>query len=135
MVNYYIRGSFKIYKLAENTNKPLANAEFKIYDEARQEIATLITDEEGIATIDNPVYGTYYFKETKAPNGYKLDNTEYKLEITSEKEVVAVAYNVKDELPKTGSSMSSDTQIILLVAVISILGYTAVTALRKREQF
>ena len=135
MVNYYIRGSFKIYKLAENTNKPLANAEFKIYDEARQEIATLITDEEGIATIDNLVYGTYYFKETKAPNGYKLDNTEYKLEITSEKEVVAVAYNVKDELPKTGSSMSSDTQIILLVAVISILGYTAVTALRKREQF
>ena len=135
MVNYYIRGSFKIYKLAENTNKPLANAEFKIYDEARQEIATLITDEEGIATIDNLVYGTYYFKETKAPNGYKLDNTEYKLEITSEKEVVAVAYNVKDELPKTGSSMSSDTQIILLVAVISILGYTVVTALRKREQF
>ena len=134
MVNYYIRGSFKIYKLAENTNKPLANAEFKIYNEDRDEIATLITDENGIASIDNLVYGTYYFKETKAPNGYKLDNTEFKLEITSEKEVVAVAYNVKDELPKTGSGLSSDAQIILLVAVVSMLAYSVMTALRKREE-
>ena len=135
MINYYVRGSLKIYKVAEDTNKPLANAEFTIYDEDRNAVATVITNQDGVASVDNLVYGTYYYKETKAPNGYKLNNTEYQLNIEDESEVVCVVYNVKDELPKTGSGVSTDIQIILLVAFISLIGYVAMNTLRKKEQF
>ena len=135
MVNYYVRGSLKIYKVAEDTNKPLANAEFAIYDEDRNVVATVITNQDGVASVDNLVYGTYYFKETKAPNGYKLNNTEYQIDIKDESEIACVVYNEKDELPKTGSGMSTDIQIILLVAFISVIGYAAMSTLRKKEQF
>ena len=135
MINYYVRGSLKIYKVAEDTNKPLANAEFTIYDEDRNAVATVITNQDGVASVDNLVYGTYYYKETKAPNGYKLNNTEYQLNIEDESEVICVVYNVKDELPKTGSGVSTDIQIILLVAFISLIGYVAMNTLRKKEQF
>ena len=73
MINYYVRGSLKIYKVAEDTNKPLANAEFTIYDEDRNAVATVITNQDGVASVDNLVYGTYYYKETKAPNGMDIN--------------------------------------------------------------
>ena len=135
MINYYIKGELKIYKLSEGDNKPLANAKFNIYDEQRNIVDTIVTDENGVAVSKKLMYGTYYYQEIEAPDGYILDNTEYKFNIDQEKEQIAVVYNKKQELPKTGGSISSDMQIILLVSAFSILGYALVNVLKKKEQY
>ena len=135
MINYYIKGELKIYKLSEGDNKPLANAKFNIYDEQRNIVDTIVTDGNGVAVSKKLMYGTYYYQEIEAPDGYILDNAEYKFNIDQEKEQIAVVYNKKQELPKTGGSISSDMQIILLVSAFSILGYALVNVLKKKEQY
>lgn len=84
----------------DNTKK-LQGAEFKLYTdkEAKNEVkvsgsngvytvdpsgssATLTTDENGRITINGLDSKTYYLKETKAPSGYKLDDTVQTVTVT-----------------------------------------------------
>lgn len=80
---------------AEEKTKALAGAEFTLYtDEActnqytnskhlnGQPTAT--SDEEGKIYITGLAAGTYYLKETKAPEGFSLNDTIYKIEIDAE---------------------------------------------------
>ena len=93
--------SFTVIKVdADNKNTPLKEAEFTIYKKSTEgtegaveltlEDKTkvwgipvregLTTDENGKATVkDLDAQETYYVKETKAPDGYSLNDTAYKL--------------------------------------------------------
>lgn len=84
----------------DDNTKKLQGAEFKLYSDknAENEVkmscsngvctvdpngsSTLTTGEDGKITINGLDSGTYYLKETKAPSGYKLDDTIRKVTIT-----------------------------------------------------
>ena len=134
MINYYVKGQLKIYKLEKDTTKTLSNAKFNIYDENRNLVDIIVTGQDGIATSKKLPYGTYYYKEVEAPEGYVLDNTEHEFKIENEKVIEAVVYNTKEELPKTGGLLSSDAEIVLVISIISVLGYILVCALRKKQE-
>ena len=82
-------GSLTIQK-ADKDGKPLLGAEFKIYavgDEARENpIYTLITDSSGKAVKTGIPYGSYVAIESRAPEGYELDNTERPFDIPQKDE-------------------------------------------------
>ena len=93
--------SFTVIKVdADNNDTPLKDAEFTIYKEAKEgedkavELTLedgskvwgipvrekLTTDKNGKVTVNNlDAQETYYVKETKAPKGYSLNDTAYKL--------------------------------------------------------
>lgn len=93
--------SFKVIKVDEkDTSKKLEGAEFQIYKKAEKNDAGAVkltlankttvygipvgdvikTDGNGEATVNNlDAQETYYVKETKAPNGYSLNDTAYQL--------------------------------------------------------
>ena len=124
MINYYIKGALRITKLVEGTGSPLANVKFAILNENREVIETIVTNEEGIADTSNLPYGTYYYKEVEAPEGYIMDSKEHKFNIVENNVLLdAVVYNKKEELPKTGGLLSEDAQIIMLVSVFAIFAY------------
>ena len=63
-----------------NDNKTYVKVTFeKVVRQAENVSLTLITDENGHIKVEGIEQGTYTLKETKAPAGYNLDNTEYKL--------------------------------------------------------
>ena len=93
-----VGGKVKINKLDSETNdnKPLGEAtlkgaEYGIFTELGEKVATIITDENGKATSDFlPDIGKYYIQEIKASKGYELDSRKYFFELTNdslEKEV------------------------------------------------
>ncbi len=134
LVNYYIKGQLRIYKMIEGTDKPLAGAEFEIMDAEGNVIGKIVSGEDGVCESQKLPYGTYYFKEVKAPNGYIRDDNTYQFNVRINNETIeAVVYNTKEELPKTGGLLSADLMIILAVAIVSISGYGVVRLLQAKK--
>ncbi|WP_411953818.1 Cna B-type domain-containing protein [Alkalibacillus sp. S2W] len=65
-------GSLQVEKVAnDDPETTLAGAEFELYDESGDVLLqTETTNENGIVTFDNLLYGDYVLKEAKAPEGY-----------------------------------------------------------------
>ncbi len=135
VVNYFVKGKLQITKLEDGTNTPIKDVKFAILDSERNVIEEIITDENGIATSSNLPYGTYYFKEIDAPDGYVIDGQEHEFSIVENNDLIeAVVYNQKARLPQTGGILSDDMMIVLAVSAISIVGYIVARAISSKKE-
>lgn len=90
-------GQVTLIKQDYKTHNQLAGAVFVLKKANGQVIkANLITDQTGQLVVGQLPIGDYYFVETKAPNGYQLDQTPVKFSISSETRLVTV---FKDNQP------------------------------------
>lgn len=136
----------------DNTGTKLSGAEFKLYSDqsATKEVAVslakgvytvdpngtavLTTGTDGKITVNGLDSGTYYLKETKAPSGYKLDDTVRKVTVTPDSAVAkaqngeAITYKVNDDSNHTmtidnykGSLPSTGGMGIVLMVVAGVL--------------
>ena len=88
--NDKITGNIEITKKdSKDSKKVLANTEFTIFDSNKKEIKKGVTDKEGRVVFENLEYGNYYYKETKAPEGYTIDNKMYPFEIKDDNQVIS----------------------------------------------
>ncbi|QAA30490.1 SpaA isopeptide-forming pilin-related protein [Clostridium manihotivorum] len=71
--NNRIKGTVDIKKTDINGNA-LQGAEFTIYDNGGNAIATKVSDSNGLARFETLDYGNYTIKETKAPQGYNVSD-------------------------------------------------------------
>ncbi len=134
VVNYYIKGDLKLYKLEDGTTTPLAGAKFEIRDENGEVVETIISDENGVAQSKKLSYGTYYFEEIEAPKGYNRDSNIYMFKIEEENTIEHIVYNTKKEIPKTGGLLSDNMVIVLAVALVSISGYVVMKAMTAKKE-
>lgn len=136
----------------DNKDTKLSGAEFKLYSDqsATKEVAVslakgaytvnpngtavLTTGTDGKITVNGLDSGTYYLKETKAPSGYKLDDTVREVTVTPDSAVAnakngeAIAYKVNDDPNHTmtinnykGSLPSTGGMGIVLMVVAGVL--------------
>ena len=134
VVNYYVKGQLLIYKLIEGTKTPLAGAKFEITNEKGEVVDTIVSDEKGEALSKKIPYGTYYFKEVEAPNGYIKDENTYMFKVENEDIIKTVIYNKEERLPQTGGLLSADMTIVLVVALVSISGYALMKVLSTKKE-
>lgn len=104
-----IIGSVRLTKRDATTRETLAGAEFALYTDAGARIyatgstgsyratdstsnGVFVTDSAGTLTISDLPYGTYYFVETKAPEGYALSSERLGFTILRSGELVEVTY-------------------------------------------
>ena len=80
IINY--QGSAELTKQSDN-NTPLEGAEFSVYTETDEEVVSgLVSDEAGKVVATQLAPGKYYFKETKAPNGFIKNAQKVSFEIS-----------------------------------------------------
>ncbi|MGN4770651.1 SpaA isopeptide-forming pilin-related protein, partial [Bacillus cereus group sp. MYBK216-2] len=76
------KGQIEVKKIdSENGEKPLANAEFDIVKDGVV-VEHIVTDKDGKAISKPLAPGKYILKETKAPEGYQLKETEFEVNVT-----------------------------------------------------
>ena len=88
-VNEIFKGSLSILKQDKHTLEPLAGATFRVMNEDGFIVAEATTGEDGTVTFENLAYGNYTYKESKAPEGYQLDETVYDFSITENGQAIA----------------------------------------------
>lgn len=83
-----------IIKQNEENKKLLEGVEFEVLDDEKKIIYSDIkTNKEGKAIIENLVPGTYYIKETKATDGYEINNQLIKVEVELNQEYTVLVNN------------------------------------------
>jgi len=97
--------SFHVKKVdKDDTSKGLAGAEFTLSDATGTVLATQVSDKDGDLAFTTLTEGTYTLKETKAPNNYKLDETEHAVLVTYDAD--QQLYHVTIDGEATGSKAS-----------------------------
>ncbi|MGT2949967.1 hypothetical protein BU202_01410 [Streptococcus cuniculi] len=87
---------------SKNENQKLAGAIFKVSDANGTEVATVITDSKGIASVAPLPLGVYRIEEITPPSGYKLpENPVGTIDLTQGNEPT-VHYKVKNKKRVTG---------------------------------
>ena len=76
-------GTVNFYKVDGQTGAKLPGAEFSLYKYNGEYVGSYTTDQNGGITVYNILHGSYYFTETKAPDGYTLDPTYVKFTLDS----------------------------------------------------
>lgn len=98
--NILIRGTVQLTKVDKDyPDNKLTGAEFEIYRDSNgnqeldgedEKLGTLIEVSTGIYELSELTYGGYFVRETKAPEGFYLDENAYYVEITENGQTVTV---------------------------------------------
>ncbi len=111
--NKLIYGKVKGYKIDRETEKPIKNVVFGVFQGDETEftyktaIATATTDKNGVFEFNNVPYGAWIIRELKAADGY-LDYTDkHHIEIDRNEKVIEMNI-VNDKIPELKTTASVD---------------------------
>ena len=112
--NEGVRGAVTFTK-ADEMNRPLQGAEFTLYTDAActHPLETVTSDETGLVQFTPQPGGTYYLKETKAPQGHTAENIVWTVKISGGKATITTP---------TGAVITSVRNASLLQLTLQVLG-------------
>lgn len=112
--NEGVRGAVTFTK-ADEMNRPLQGAEFTLYTDAActHLLETVTSDETGRVEFEKQPGGTYYLKETKAPQGHTAENTVWTVKISGGKATIT---------DSTSAVITSVRNTSLLQLTLRVLG-------------
>lgn len=112
--NEGVRGAVTFTK-ADEMNRPLQGAEFTLYTDAdcTRSLETVTSDETGLVQFTPQPGGTYYLKETKAPQGHTAENIVWTVKISGGKATITTP---------TGAVITSVRNTSLLQLTLRVLG-------------
>lgn len=150
------QGRVRLTKVdAANESNQLSNAEFQLLDENQNVLQeNLKTGSDGRLTVTHLAPGTYFFKETKAPSGYRLSEKQlaFTVEASHAGKPVQIEVTAKNDrmpnksnhpkqpnkpntpgwwhYPKTGETKGP---ILLIVGALLVLAVIGIGYYRKRN--
>lgn len=97
VVNETVKGSVVLTKVdAENEDIVLSGAEYTLYDKYGHVVGVYVTDANGKIEVAGLEWGSYYFKETKSPDGYSISSETVRFSVNADNAGVAQEIAVED---------------------------------------
>ena len=96
--NYKATGSLNISKTDCDSGAALSGVEFTVYDSNKNYVTKGTTNSNGNLSISTLPLGSYYYRETKAKDGYIADDTYYPFDLTYDGQLVSVAVRNKADI-------------------------------------
>ncbi len=90
ITNHEPTGNFKLIKKNADKSANLENAEYRIWNDNYDK--TFKTDKNGKIEVNGLKLGKYNYQETKAPEGYLLDEKVYTFELTYKDQYTEIVY-------------------------------------------
>lgn len=129
MYNRIKRGSLSITKTDAATGKAIPGCWFEVLDAEGEVLRQGKTDQNGVATFDSLLYGDYFYRESKAADGYKLDDTAFPFSIREDGEIVQAEMTNEQIPPKTDVPQTGDDTNLPLLAGLALASLGAVIGL------
>ena len=89
------KASVEISKVDADSNTPLQNAGFRLYDVSGSQVAEGYTDANGKLTFTGLKLGSYTCKEFQAPAGYELDETVFPITLNQNGQILKITRESK----------------------------------------
>lgn len=121
----YPMNETKIIILKEDTQtkERIEGVEFALLDENKNTVyVDLRTDREGKIEISNLIPGKYYLKETKAKEGYEIDEELIELEIALQEQYTIKVKNNKEEEPEIEIEKQKKEKEITTIKKLPVTG-------------
>lgn len=99
-------GSLELQKVDSNSKQPISGVKFRLRNADKSYDVTYVTEANGIVTFENLPYGTYFYSEIEAPEGYIFDGSEHEIQITTNGQVIR-----PDPIENTGTGSLEITKI------------------------
>lgn len=91
-------GTLYISKTDYDSGTALSGVEFTVYDSDKNYVTSGTTDADGKLRIEELPLGSYYYRETKAKDGYVANNNYYSFKLSNDGQLVSVAVRNKQEV-------------------------------------
>jgi len=137
--NRLIRGNVRLVKLDSSTGKPLAGAEFTLYDPDGNIVGVYVSNENGEIFVEGLAYGIgYKWLETKSPAGFKLNGAEILFDITEDGVTIELSAD-NDRIPEIpqnpGNPKTGDTSnMALWIGLMSASVAGLILTMRRRKK-
>ena len=99
-------GSLELQKIDARSKQPIKDVTFRLRNSDKSYDVRRVTEENGIALFENLPYGTYFYSEIDAPEGYIFDGSEHEIEITTNGQTIR-----PDPIENTGTGSLEITKV------------------------
>lgn len=133
-----ILSNIVVSKQSSSTGEYLSNTEFTLYNaDTNEALATVVTDENGVAKFFNVAYGNYVIKETNPPEGYANDSEPQYFALDNDYDTEIHEFK-NTPIPQTGSDISNSILFLILTFMLfclSIGSNRLVDIIKQKKQY
>ena len=134
VVNKKVKGEIQITKTDATTGKTIPNCKIEILDSNKKVIYQGTTDKNGVVKFSLG-YGTYYYREYEAPNGYILDTTPHMFKISKDGQIIkAVMTNDPVKKKEVKHIKTGSTIFWMLLGAGGMIAVAAVLILSSKKK-
>ncbi len=111
--NYLKKGSLVIHKKDASTGEAIKDTYFSVFTKDGKLVATIVTDENGIAVLNSIPLGEYYLEETKSNFNYIKDSIKKTFTINETGEIITLDLLNEPILPPKTSVDEGEVKTVL----------------------